>query len=114
MRALNQIAIGTRLWISHGLLLVLLIAIGAYGAGVAARLAGDMERTAQVNLVRIAQAQQLEGQVQLIARAARDLLLLDAANQIKKQNAAIDQAQTDSEKALSDLQAAAADSAEQA
>lgn len=114
MRALNQIAIGTRLWISHGLLLVLLIAIGAYGAGVAARLAGDMERTAQVNLVRIAQAQQLEGQVQLIARAARDLLLLDAANQIKKQNTAIDQAQTDSEKALADLQAAAADSAEQA
>ena len=114
MRALNQIAIGTRLWISHGLLLVLLIAIGAYGASVAARLAGDMERTAQVNLVRIAQAQQLEGQVQLIARAARDLLLLDAANQIKKQNAAIDQAQTDSEKALADLQAAAADSAEQA
>ncbi|MBN8503457.1 MAG: MCP four helix bundle domain-containing protein [Burkholderiales bacterium] len=103
MGFLSQFSIGTRLWLSHGLLLVFVLAIGAYGAITAGTLAKHMESTANVGLVRINQAQQLSDQVHVIARAARDLLLLDAANQIKRQNAAIDQAVEESGKQLGDL-----------
>jgi len=100
MGFLSQLRIGHRLWLSHGLLIVLLIVIGAYGATTAGHLAKDMASTANVGLVKVSLAQQLEAQVNITARAARDLLLLDAANQIKRQNAAIDAAGQETSKAL--------------
>jgi len=103
MGFLTQLRIGARLWVSHGLLIVLMIGIGGYGAIIASRLAADMKHTAESGLVKISQAQQLEAQVNIMARAARDLLLLDAANQIKRQNTALDTALQVSEKLIGEL-----------
>jgi methyl-accepting chemotaxis protein len=103
MGFLSQFRIGPRLWLSHGMLIVLLVVIGAYGAMTAGRLAKDMKATADVGLAKISLAQQLEAQVNITARAARDLLLLDAANQIKRQNTAIDTAVQETGAALTSM-----------
>ncbi len=103
MGFLSQLRIGSRLWVSHGLLILMLIVIGAYGARTAGVLAKDMAHTANVGLVKVSLAQQLEAQVNIVARAARDLLLLDAANQIKRQNTAIDAAVQDTAAALESM-----------
>ena len=106
MKLLTDLRIGQRLAVSFGLMIVLLIAIGSYGALTASHLAKDLDRTANSSLVKIAAANALDSNVNIIARASRDLLLLDEARQIKKQNAAIAAAGQDSEKQLSSLEAA--------
>ena len=103
MRFLSQLRISQRLALSYALLVLLLIAIGSFGAHNASRLAQDLDRTANTSLVKIESANALEGNVNVIARAARDLILLDEARQIKKQNAAIDTAIADTEKQLASL-----------
>ncbi len=105
MNFLNQLRIGQRLAVSFGLLVVLLVAIGVYGATNAKRLANDLDKTANSSLVKIASANALEGQINVIARAVRDLLLLDTAGAIKKQKAAITSALEETEKQLSSLEA---------
>ncbi|WP_083748601.1 methyl-accepting chemotaxis protein [Pelomonas sp. KK5] len=105
MNLLTQLRISYRLAVSYGLLILLLIAIGSYGASNASRLAGDLDRTANSSLVKIAAANDLDGSVNVIARASRDLLLLDTAGGIKKQKAAIAGALADSEKQLASLDA---------
>ena len=105
MNFLTQLRISHRLAVSYGLLILLLIAIGSYGASTAGRLAKDLDRTANSSLVKIASANALDGSVNIIARAVRDLLLLDTAGAIKKQRAAIEAALTDSEKQMSGLEA---------
>jgi methyl-accepting chemotaxis protein len=103
MKFLSQLRISQRLALSYGLLVLLMIAIGSFGAGNASRLAQDLDSTANTSLVKIAAANALEGNVNIIARAARDLILLDEARQIKRQNAAIDAAVIDTETQLSSL-----------
>ncbi|TXI22936.1 MAG: HAMP domain-containing protein [Roseateles sp.] len=105
MNFLNQLRIGQRLAVSFGLLVVLLVAIGVYGATNAKRLANDLDKTANSSLVKIASANALESQINVIARAVRDLLLLDTAGAIKKQKAAITSALEETEKQLSSLEA---------
>ncbi|PZP32043.1 MAG: methyl-accepting chemotaxis protein [Roseateles depolymerans] len=112
MNFLTQLRIGQRLTVSFGLLIVLLIAIGFYGASNANRLAKDLDRTANSSLVKIASANALESQINVIARAVRDLLLLDTAGAIKKQKAAIASALEETEKQLSSLESAAVDGKE--
>ena len=107
MKFLTQLRISQRLAVSYALLVLLLIAIGAFGAQNASRLAQDLDSTANTSLVKIAAANALEGNVNVIARAARDLILLDEARQIKRQNAAIDEAVADTEKQLASLGAGA-------
>lgn len=109
MSFLSRLRIGQRLTLSYTLLILLLIVIGAYGAHNAGRLSHDLDQTANSSLVKIAGANALEGNVSVIARAARDLLLLDEARQIKKQKAAIAEAVADSEKQLADLEASVTD-----
>ncbi|WAC73316.1 methyl-accepting chemotaxis protein [Roseateles sp. SL47] len=104
MSFLSRLRIGQRLTLSYTLLILLLIVIGAYGAHNSSRLSHDLDQTANSSLVNIAAANALEGNVNVIARAARDLLLLDEARQIKKQKAAISEALADSEKQLADLE----------
>jgi methyl-accepting chemotaxis protein len=104
MNLLTKLRISQRLAVSYGLLILLLVAIGSYGASTANRLAKDLDHTANTGLVKIASANGLESQVNVIARAARDLLLLDEARQIKKQKAAIAAALQESEKQLSALE----------
>ncbi|MCH7343234.1 methyl-accepting chemotaxis protein [Pelomonas sp. CA6] len=109
MTFLSGLRIGQRLALSYALLILLLIVIGAYGAQNASRLAGDLDKTANSSLVKISAANSLEGNVNVIAAAARDLLLLDEARQIKKQKAAIDGALQDSEKQLGSLESSLTD-----
>ncbi|MDL5032615.1 methyl-accepting chemotaxis protein [Pelomonas sp. APW6] len=104
MQFLSHMRIGQRLAVSYALLILLLMAIGAYGAANANHLAKDLDRTANSSLVKIATANALEGDVNVIARASRDLLLLDEARQIKKQKAAIDGAMQELDKHLGELQ----------
>ncbi|WP_310385274.1 methyl-accepting chemotaxis protein [Roseateles sp.] len=105
MNLLTKLRINQRLAVSYGLLILLLIAIGSYGASTASHLAQDLDHTANISLVKIASANGLEDQVNVVARAARDLLLLDEARQIKKQKTAIAAALQESEKQLSALEA---------
>ena len=105
MNFLTQLRISQRLAVSYGLLILLLIAIGSYGANTASRLAKDLDLTANSSLVKIASANALEEQVNVIARASRDLLLLDEARQIKKQKAAIEAALAESDKQINDVEA---------
>ena len=109
MNFLTQLRIGPRLYVSFGLLIVLLVAIGIFGASNANRLAKDLDRTANSSLVKIAAANVLENQVNIISRAVRDLLLLDTAGAIKKQKAAITGALEEAEKQLASLESTATD-----
>src|SRR5574343_2082892 len=104
MQFLSHMRIGQRLAVSYALLILLLMAIGAYGAANANHLAKDLDRTANSSLVKIATANALASDVNVIARASRDLLLLDEARQIKKQKAAIDGALQEIDKQLGALQ----------
>ena len=112
MSFLSKLRISQRLALSYSLLVLLLVAIGGFGAHNASQLAGDLDSTANVSLVRIASANALESQVNTIARAARDLILLDEARQIKRQNAAIDAALAETDKQLGQLVASSAEPAE--
>jgi methyl-accepting chemotaxis protein len=112
MNFLTQLRIGQRLAVSFGLLILLLVAIGFFGASNANSLAKDLDRTANSSLLKIAAANELEGQVNIISRAVRDLLLLDTAGAIKKQKAAISGALEQGEKQLVSLEAAPEDEEE--
>jgi methyl-accepting chemotaxis protein len=112
MNFLTQLRIGQRLAASFGLLILLLVGIGVYGANNASRLATDLDRTANSSLVKIGAANALENQVNIISRAVRDLLLLDTAGAIKKQKKAIADALTESDAQLKDLEGRAAEGEE--
>ncbi|MGQ3053299.1 MAG: methyl-accepting chemotaxis protein [Roseateles sp.] len=114
MNFLTQLRIGQRLAASFGLLILLLVGIGIYGASNAKRLANDLDRTANSSLVKIAAANALENQVNIISRAVRDLLLLDTAGAIKRQKTAITGAVDEAEKQLTSLDAASSDDNEKA
>jgi methyl-accepting chemotaxis protein len=114
MNFLTQLRIGQRLAVSFGLLIILLVAIGIYGASNAKSLANDLDRTANSSLVKIAAANGLDSQVNIISRAVRDLLLLDTAGAIKKQKKAIADALEEGEKQLASLEAVAAEGNEKA
>jgi methyl-accepting chemotaxis protein len=111
MSFLSKLRISQRLAVSYTLLVLLLVAIGSFGAHNASRLAHDLDSTANTSLVRIASANALESQVHTIARAARDLILLDEARQIKRQNAAIDTALAETEKQLRELESGVSEAA---
>ncbi|HJV69473.1 methyl-accepting chemotaxis protein [Ideonella sp.] len=82
---LSNMKIGARLALAFGAFIVLLLAICGYSALTSSRLAADLEATATIDLTRVQLAYQLEQQAGLIARASRELLLVDGAGQIKKQ-----------------------------
>ncbi|WP_422011968.1 methyl-accepting chemotaxis protein [Roseateles sp.] len=112
MNFLTQLRIGQRLAVSFGLLILLLVGIGIYGASNANRLAKDLDSVANSSLLKIQAANQLEGQVNIISRAVRDLLLLDTAGAIKKQKKAIADALTEAETQLVSLEKAPEDDEE--
>jgi len=114
MNFLTQLRIGQRLFVSFGLLILLLVAIGFFGGSSANRLAKDLDSTANSSLVKIGAANGLESQINVISRAVRDLLLLDTAGAIKKQKKAIADALEEGEKQLKSLEDAVTDDAEKA
>ncbi len=109
MSFLSRLRIGQRLTLSYALLILLLIVIGAFGAHNASRLSHDLSTTADSSLVKIALANTLESDVNIIARASRDLLLLDTANAIKRQKNDIAAALEEGQKQLAELEAKVAD-----
>ena len=109
MSFLSRLRIGQRLTLSYALLILLLIVIGAFGAHNASRLSHDLSTTANSSLVKIALANTLESDVNIIARASRDLLLLDTANAIKRQKNDIAAALEEGQKQLAELEAKVAD-----
>jgi len=111
---LQQWRIGTRLAFSHALLIVLLLCIGGQGAYVARQLASDLGHTADEGLVKLRLANEVSQHVQTIAAATRDLLLLDEARQIKKQQALIAQSRQDIDAAWKAMDAHMAAEAERA
>ena len=109
MSFLSRLRIGQRLTLSYALLILLLIVIGAFGAHNASRLSNDLTTTANSSLVKISLANALESDVNVIARASRDLLLLDTANAIKRQKEDIAKALDDGSKQLADLEGKVSD-----
>jgi methyl-accepting chemotaxis protein len=109
---LNQFRIGTRLGLAFGVLILLLIVIAGFGAFSAERLAKDLDRTAGADMAQVRAANDLQQHAATVARASRELLLVDGAGQIKKQRAAISQALQDDDAPLKLLAAAAAGDAE--
>jgi methyl-accepting chemotaxis protein len=103
MTVVTRFRIGQRLAVGFSLLIVLLLAIGIFGASSANRLAKDLDQTANSSLVKIAAVNALEGQVNVISRAVRDVLLLDTAGAIKKQKAVVGAARDEVERQLSIL-----------
>ena len=79
MLSLLQVRIGTRLAAAFGALILLLVALCAYSAFNTRRLAADLEATANSDLVRMNLAYGLGKNVAIVARASREMLLLDAA-----------------------------------
>jgi methyl-accepting chemotaxis protein len=114
MGFLLNLRVGPRLGLGYGLLIVLLLVVGGSSSWIVKHLAGQLDTTANSNLVKIRAANRLEGAVSAVAAASRDLLLLDEARQIKKQRALIDQAQKDTEAAMAELRASQLDAADRA
>jgi methyl-accepting chemotaxis protein len=95
--------IGARLALAFGAFIVLLLAICGYGAWSSSRLAGDLAATASVDLSRVQLADELQQHGGVIARASRELLLVDGAGQIKKQRELIKKALADTDEIIAKL-----------
>ena len=109
---LSNLKIGTRLSLAFGVLIVALLTISAFGAINANRLAGDLERTASVDLAQVRAASELQQLAGLVARASRELLIVDSAGQIRKQRELLTQSLQDSEARFKTLAADAGPQAE--
>jgi len=109
MSMMWRLGIGTRLGVAFAALILLLAAIGGTSAFTAGRLAADLEDSATYDLARVDQAAELMRNAGLVARASRELLLLDAAGPMKKQRAIIDKALSDSEARFAKLAELGAD-----
>jgi methyl-accepting chemotaxis protein len=106
---LRTLGIGTRLVAAFLVLIVLLIVIGGYSAANTARFASDLDDTAKLDLARIDLASGIATDAGLVARASREMLLLDSAGAQKKQRALLTGALKDSDDALGKLATIGAD-----
>ncbi len=105
MLFLSNMKIGARLALAFGAFIVLLLAICGYSAWSSSRLASDLEATANIDLSRIQLADALQQQGGIVARASRELLLVDGAGQIKKQRELIKKALADTDESITKLAA---------
>ncbi|MFO1338850.1 MAG: methyl-accepting chemotaxis protein [Burkholderiaceae bacterium] len=105
MTFLWKLKISARLALAFGALIVLLLALCGYSVATSTRLAGDLEATANIDLNRVQLADELQQLGGVIARASRELLLVDGAGQIKKQRELIKKALADSDEDIAKLTA---------
>ena len=106
---LCRFRIGTRLGAAFGSIIVLLLAICAYGALITRSLATDLKATATFDLARMDHATALDKAAGVIARASRELLLLETASGFKKQRELIAKSFADSGERFEKLQALGGD-----
>ena len=104
MNWLWKFRIGTRLALAFGAMIALLLLICAFGVSSTRSLAEDLEATASQDLVRLSHVQALDKNASVIAQAARELLLLDAAGPIKKQRELIHHSLADNDSQVQALQ----------
>jgi methyl-accepting chemotaxis protein len=100
LKSLSHLKIGQRLALAFGLILALLLALCGYSAYSTNGLARDLSATANVDMALIAATAQLQQGAATVARASRELLIVDSAGQIKKQRAAVAEALQASETQL--------------
>lgn len=89
---LSNLKIGTRLSGAFGVLILLLVSICTFSAINANSLASDLRATTQVDLGLIRSASALQQQAATVARASRELLIVDSSGQIRRQREAVQQA----------------------
>ena len=82
---LTGMRIGTRVGGAFAVLIVLLAVVCAFSALNSRRLAADLQETASVDLVKLDLASGLGQDAGVVARASRELLLLDSAGPLKRQ-----------------------------
>ena len=109
MSLLRNLGIGTRLGLAFTVLILLMLAIGGYGTLNTSRLATELQESAKGDLHRIDLAASLGREMAIVARASREMLLLDGAGQIKRQRTALTKALADTETHLKNLTAAGDD-----
>jgi methyl-accepting chemotaxis protein len=107
MNFLWKLRIGTRLGVSFAALILLVIAICVFSALSAKELAADLDATASFDLVCMNLAYGIGQDAGVIARASRELLLLDSAAPLKKQRVLIAKALSDSDERFKSLEGVA-------
>jgi len=98
-----KLKISARLALAFGVLITLLLALCCYSVVTTSRLARDLQSASGVDLNRVQLADNLQQYGGVIARASRELLLIDGAGQMKKQRELIKKALADSDETVSKL-----------
>jgi methyl-accepting chemotaxis protein len=110
MNFLANLKIGARLGAAFGVLIVLLLALGALGGLTSRQLAADLATTTGRDLQTMRGAYELQLHAATIARASRELLIFDTAGPIKRAKQAIADALKASQATFDELVAAEAGS----
>ena len=97
MKWLWKFRIGTRLGLAFGALIVLLAAICLFSVVNTRRLAADLQATVSQDLARVDLVNALDRNAGLIARASRELLLLETAGGLKRQRELVTRSLADTE-----------------
>jgi methyl-accepting chemotaxis protein len=100
VKSLSKLRIGARLALAFGVLIALLVAVCGYSALTAKDLARDLDQTASHDFVQTRAAFEMQQRAGVIARASRELLLVDSAGQIKRQREAVKKALAESQEAF--------------
>ena len=108
---LSNMRIGTRLSVAFAVLVVLLLVVCVFSALNSKRLAADLELTASVDLVELDNADAMARNAGMVARASREMLLLDSAGPLKRQRKLINESLADSESRIAKLESMPADGA---
>jgi len=74
---LNNLKIGTRLSLGFGILLALMLAVGGYGIKEIKSLQGDINLLVEDRMVKVEQVNVLIDQINIVARAIRNLIIDD-------------------------------------
>ena len=105
MHFLSNMKIGARMSLAFGLLIALLVLSCVFGAVTVSQLAADLEKTIGTDMADVQAASALQQRAGLVARAARELLIVDSAGQIKKQRELVTRSLKESDELIKALAA---------
>lgn len=74
---LNNLKIGTRLSFGFTILLVLMLVVGGYAIIEIKQLRGEIDLLVQDRMVKVEQANTIIGQINIVARATRNMIIDD-------------------------------------